>query len=78
MAFLKEQRQPQAILSFKGSLLNMRNRSYSTVAEGIISTVNGTDVALSGALQFKTIVGLWPQPGRQLQRPAKLWELLGS
>lgn len=56
----------------------MRNRSYSTVAEGIISTVNGTDVALSGALQFKTIVGLWPQPGRQLQRPAKLWELLGS
>lgn len=78
MAFFKEKRQPQAILSFKGSLLNMRNRAYSTVAEGIINTVNSTDMALSRALQFKTIVGLWPQPGRELQRPAKLWELLGS
>lgn len=56
----------------------MRNRAYSTVAEGIINTVNSTDMALSGALQFKTIVGLWLQPGRELQRPAKLWELLGS
>lgn len=38
------------------------------------------DAASSGDVTATAIVivGLWPQPGRQLQRPAKLWELLGS